>query len=90
MSMPYRIRVPSWVDREGRRRGGYITDAALVCKLDAGKTPHPKLVDKFYGPDAPKHAYLPKKVDRLVFERKLDDYVIIPDTPRTRKLWWPL
>ena len=85
----YFVHIPKWVDREGGERGGYTAKCDLAGVIRAGKTPHPKLVERVYGDDAPKKVYHAAPHDRLLFRRSEGDYIIVPDVARNRDLWWP-
>lgn len=85
----YYLRVPAWTDKAGNTRGGYTCRVCLAAVLRAGKTPHPKLVEKFYGADAPREVFGPKRVDRFVFRKDSGDYIIVPDVARNRNMVWP-
>ena len=73
----YRLKLPDGIGSE---------PVFLVDTLNSNVPPSGAIILKYYGDNPPLDAFGLVGYDRYIFQRPNGSYVIIPDTPKGRKL----
>ena len=86
--MEIRVTIPEWTHRKtGITHEAFCEVCELVDVIIMNGKPKSEDVLKYYGVQAPKSVYEAIGVDRMILQREDGTYIVMPNTPKTGKLW---